>query len=75
VQTLKKLTSVTIHPAVSDDFLSYDKLLNGLFWMLAGNVKKNHSFSCNYDGSQLNLRQSDLMDHDEFVLYLWKKAT
>jgi hypothetical protein len=31
VQTLIKLTSVTIHPAVLEDFLNFDKLLNGLF--------------------------------------------
>ena len=75
VQTLNKLTSVTIHPAVSDDLLSYTKLRNGLFWMLAGNIKKNHFSSCNDDGSQLNLQQSDLVEHEEFMLYLQKKST
>jgi hypothetical protein len=75
VQTLKELTSVTIHPAMLEDFLNYDKLLSGLFWMLAENIQKNHIFSCNDDSSRLNLRHSNLVEHEDFVFYLWKKGT
>ncbi len=75
VQTLNKLTSVTIHPAVPKDFLYYDKLLNGLFQTLAGNIKKNHIFSCNDCSSQMILQLSNLMEYKDFVFYLWKKGT
>jgi hypothetical protein len=75
VRTLNKSTSVSIHPSVPEDFLNCNKLLNVLFRMLAGNIKKSHIFSCNDDGAQLNLWQSNLMEHEEFVFYLWKKGT
>jgi hypothetical protein len=75
VRTLNRLTSVTIHPAMPDDSLNYDKLLNGLFWTLAAIIKKKCIFSCNDDGSQLNLWQSNLGEHKEFVFYLQKKGT
>jgi hypothetical protein len=71
----RKQNLFPFHPTVTKDFLNYDKLLNGLFWTLAGKIQKNHIFSCNDDGSQLNLQQSNLMEHKEFVFYLWKKGT
>jgi hypothetical protein len=75
VETLNKLSVVTIHPASSEDFLDYKKLMSSLFWTLAGNIKKNHIFSCNDDGSQMTLRQSNLPEHQEFILYLRMRGT
>ncbi len=43
--------------------------------MLAGNIKKNHIFSCNDDGSQMTIQQSNLPEHEEFILNLWKRGT
>jgi hypothetical protein len=75
VETLNKSLMVTVHPASSEDFLDYNKLMSSLIWTLAGNIKKNHIFSCNNDGSQMMLWQSNLPEHQEFVLYLWKRDT
>jgi hypothetical protein len=66
---------VTVHPANLEDFLDYNKLMSSLIWMLAGNIKKNHIFSYNDDGSQMTLRQSNLLEYQEFFLYLWKRGT
>jgi hypothetical protein len=66
---------VSNHPASLEDFIDYNKLVSSLFWTLAGNIKKNHIFSCNYDKSQMMLWQSNLLEHKEFVLYLWKRGT
>ncbi len=44
VETLNKSSVVTVHPASSEDFLDYKKLMSSLFRMLAGNIKKNTSF-------------------------------
>ncbi len=74
VETLNKSLVVTIHPASSEDFLDYKKLLSSLFWTLAGNIKKIHTFTCNDNGSQMTLHQSNLPEHQEFVLYLWKRG-
>jgi hypothetical protein len=53
VETLNKLLMATIHPTNPEYFLDYDKLMNNLFRTLLGNIKKNHIFSCNNDGSQI----------------------
>jgi hypothetical protein len=66
---------VTVHLASLEDFLDYDKLMSSLFWTLAGNIKKYHTFFCSNDGTQMMLRQSNLLEHQEFVLYLWKRGT
>ncbi len=58
LETLKKSLMVTIHPAKPEYYLDYNKLMSSLFWMLLGNIKKNHIFSCNNVGSQMTLRQS-----------------
>jgi hypothetical protein len=63
VETLNKSLVVIVHPASSEDFLDYEKLMSSLFWTLAVNIKKNHIFSCNNDGSQMTLRQSNLPEH------------
>jgi hypothetical protein len=67
VETLKKSLMVTIHPANPEDFLDYDKLMSSLYQTLSGNIKKNHIFSCNDDGSQMTLRQSNPLEHQEFA--------
>jgi hypothetical protein len=66
---------VTIHPENLEDFLDYNKLMITLFWTLSGNIKKNHIFSCKDDRSQLTLRQSNLPEHQDFILYLRKRGT
>ncbi len=65
---------MTIHPSNPEDFLDYDKLMSSLFWTLLGSIKRNHIFSCNDDGSQMKLQQSNLTEHQEFVFYLMKKG-
>jgi hypothetical protein len=64
-----------IHPTVTKDFLNYSKLLNSLYWPLSGNTKTNHIFSCTEDGTQTLIRQSNLNEHQEYVLNLWKRGT
>ncbi len=75
LETLNKLSMVILCPASLEDFLDYGRLMSSLFWTLAGNIKKNHIFSCNNYGSQMMLRQSNLSEHQEFVLYLRKRGT
>jgi hypothetical protein len=75
VQTLDKLLSLIIHPTVAEDFLDYSKLLDSLYWPLTRNIKTNHIFSCTDDGTQITIRQSNLEEHQEYVLNLWKRGT
>ncbi len=42
VQTSDKLSLLTIHPTVAEDFLDYSKLLVSLYWLLMENIKINH---------------------------------
>jgi hypothetical protein len=60
---------------VAKDFLNYSKLLNSLYWPLTGNIKTNHIFSCTDDGTQITIQQSNLKEHQEYVLNLWKRGT
>jgi hypothetical protein len=60
---------------VAKDFLNYSKLLDSFYWSLMGNIKTNHIFSCTDDGTQNTIRQSNLEEHQEFVLYHWKRDT
>jgi hypothetical protein len=39
------------------------------------NIKKNHFFSCTDDGTQITIRQSNLKEHQEYVLNLQKRGT
>ena len=39
-----------------------------------GNIKKNHIFTCNGDRVQMIIRQSNLDEHCEYVIYLRKKG-
>ena len=70
LEALNILQMVIVHW----DFLDYDKLMNYLYWPLAGIVKKNHIFSC-VNELQMRLRQSNLEEHKELVFNLWKRTT
>lgn len=73
MEALNRSEMVTVHPANPEDFRDYDKLMNTLFRKgLYGNIKKNHIFTCECDGSQMLIRQSDLADHREYVVHLRK---
>jgi hypothetical protein len=74
VWTLDKSSLLTIHPTLAKDFLNYSKLLDCLYWPLTGNIKTNHIFSCTDDGMQITIRQSNLEEHQEYVLNLWKRG-
>jgi hypothetical protein len=59
---------------MANDFLDYDLLLDGIYRKLAGNIKQNHIFSCIDDDSfEMRIRQSNLVEHREFIVKLWKK--
>jgi hypothetical protein len=75
VRTLDELLSLTIHPTVAVNFLNYNKLLDSLYWLLTGNIKTNHIFFCTDDGTQMMIQQSNLKEHQEYVLNLWKRGT
>ncbi len=70
---LDKLLLITIHPTVAKDFLGYSKLLDSLHWPLTGNIKAYHIFSCTDDGTQITIRQSNLKEHQEYVLNLQRR--
>jgi hypothetical protein len=65
----------TIHPTVAKDFLNHSKLLDSLYWPLTGNIKTNYIFSCTDDGTQIPIWQSNLKEHQEYVLNLQKRGT
>ena len=72
---LNRSEMVTVHPASPDDFLDYDKLMNKLYGRrLLGNIKKNHIFTCDSDGAQMKIRQSNLDEHCEYVIFLRKNG-
>ena len=75
VRTLDKLQLLPIHPAVAEDFLNYSKLLDSLYWPLTGNIQKNHIFSCTDNDTQITIWQSNLKEHQEYILNLWKRGT
>jgi hypothetical protein len=75
VQTLDKLLSPPIHPVVAKDFLDYSKLLDSLYWPSMGNIKTNHIFFCTGNGLQISIQQSNLKEHQEYVLNLGKRGT
>jgi hypothetical protein len=68
VRTLDKLLSLTIHPTMAKDFLNYSKLLDSLYWLFTGNIRTNHIFSCTDNGTQITIQQSNLNEHQEYVL-------
>jgi hypothetical protein len=75
VWTLDESLSLPIHPTVAEGFLDYSKLLDSLYRPLWGNIKTNHIFSCTDNGVQIMIRQSNLNEHQEYVLNLWKRGT
>jgi hypothetical protein len=75
VQMLDKSSSPTIHQTVAKDFLNFSKLLDGLYRPLTGDIKTNHIFSCTDDSTQIMIRQSNLEEHQEYVLNLRKRGT
>ncbi len=74
LEALNRLQMVTVHW----DFLDYNKLMNYLYWPLAGIVNKNHIFSC-VNELQMRLWQSnqDQEEHNELVVVfnLRKRST
>jgi hypothetical protein len=60
---------------MAKDFLDYSKLLISLCRPLTGNRKTNHIFSCTDDGIQIMIWQSNLEEHQEYVLNLQKRGT
>jgi hypothetical protein len=44
VSKFERSDLVAIHEIIANDFLDYDKLLDGIYKKLAGHVKKNHIF-------------------------------
>ncbi len=75
VRTLDKLSSLTIHPTMAKDFLDYSKLLDSLYWPLMGNIKTNHILSCTDNSTQITVHQSNLEEHQEYVLNIWERGT
>ena len=78
VSKLGESDTVTIHQPNANDFLDYDKLLDGPYRKLAGHIKMNHIFTCDEMGDVMKLRQSNLLEHEETLLCLrktnWKDA-
>ncbi len=75
VGTLDRSSLLTIYPTVAKDFLNYSKLLDSLYRPLTGNIKTNHIFSCTDDGMHITICKSNLEEHQEYVLNLWKRGT
>ncbi len=75
MRTLDKSSSLTIHPTLAEDFLDYSKLLDGLYRSLTGNIKTSHILSSTDDGMQITIWQSNLKDHQEYVLNLRNRGT
>ena len=72
VSKLGESDTVTIHQPNANDFLDYDKLLDGPYRKLAGHIKMNHIFTCDEMGDVMKLRQSNLLEHEETLVYLRK---
>ena len=72
-RVLDQSATVTVHQTVANDLFDYDKLLDGIYRKLAGHIKQNHIFSCEDDGSEMMIRKSNLVEHQEYILCIWKK--
>jgi hypothetical protein len=72
-RALDQSATVTLHRTVANDFFDYDKLLDGMYRKLAGHIKQNHIFSCEDGGSEMMIRKSNLVEHQEYILRIWKK--
>ena len=75
VAALDLSDSVTVIPTVANDFLEYDSLFKKLFRDLAGQIKKNHIFSCSVDDNEpcLNLCESCMIEHGNSTHKVWRK--
>ena len=76
VAALDASDSVTVIPTVANDFLEYDSLFKKLFRDLAGQIKKNHIFSCSADNNKLsfNVHESCMIEHGNSTHKVWRKA-
>jgi len=72
-RALDQSANVTVHRTVANDFFDYDKLLDGMYKKLTGQIKQNHIFSCEDDGSEMMIRKSNLPEHQEYILRIRKK--
>jgi hypothetical protein len=72
-RALDQSANVTVHRTVANDFFDYDKLLDGMYRKLTGQIKQNHIFSCEDDGSEMMIRKSNMPEHQEYILRLRKK--
>ena len=72
-RALDQSANVTVHRTVANDFFDYDKLLDGMYRKLTGQIKQNHIFSCEDDGSEMMIRKSNLVEHQEYILPIRKK--
>jgi hypothetical protein len=73
VEALGTSRTITIHPAVSEDFLDYGKLFDFFYKKLAGQIKQNHIFTAlAFQGYEMTFRQSDL--HEEYIVHIGKKG-
>ena len=70
VEALGTSRTITIHPAVSEDFLDYGDLFDFFYKKLVCQIKQNHIFSST-DGSEMVLRESVL--HQEITYPILKK--
>ncbi len=70
---MDKLLSLTIHPIMAKDFLNYSKLLDSLYWPFTGDIRTNHIFSCTDNGTHITIQQSNLNEHQEYVLNCRKR--
>ena len=69
--------SVTVHEAIEEDFLDYDKLFSRYYVDFKSKIKQNHIFTCanEMSGNQLlvSLRESNLEDHQVTTHNVFKK--
>jgi hypothetical protein len=73
VEALGTSRTITIHPAVSEDFLDYGKLFDFFYKKLTGRIKQNHIFTAfGLQGYEMKFRQSDL--HEEYIVHIGKKG-
>jgi hypothetical protein len=72
-RALDQSATVTVHRTVANDFFDYVKLLDGMYRKLTGQIKQNHIFSCEDDGSEMMIRKSNLVEHQEYILPIRKK--
>jgi hypothetical protein len=64
VEALGTSRTITIHPAMSEDFLDYGKLFDFIYKKLQGQVKQNHIFTCYWGNpDEICVKESVLDDY------------